>query len=63
MKSYPNIAIEGSVRPHPIKNTAPGRTSIVAIYTLVYRGPYTRGNVASVRPRRELILPGIKITD
>lgn len=41
----------------PNRNIAPGRIFKVAIYTLEYSGPYTRGIVASASPKREFTFP------
>lgn len=51
------MATAGTVIPAPSRNTAPGSTFSVAIYTLEYRGPYTKGIIASANPKSEFTLP------
>lgn len=55
--TYPNIATAGTVMAAPSRNTAPGSTVSVAIYTREYSGPYTSGIMASARPNKEFTLP------
>lgn len=55
--SYPRTATAGIVKSAPNRNTAPGRTSNVAEYTLVYIGTYIKGIRISTIPTTELSLP------
>lgn len=55
--TYKNISTAGTVRPPPNKKKAPGKVFIVAVYTVVYIGAYTKGIIASATPKNEFVLP------
>lgn len=56
-KTYTKTTTAGSVMAAPSRNTAPGNTSIVAVYTWVYSGTYANGIRFSVRPMIEFTFP------
>lgn len=59
--TYKNTPTAGVVIVAPMRKTAPGRTSIVAVYTVVYKGTYNKGIKFSVKPNIEFTLPVNKI--
>lgn len=47
----------GSNKKAPMRNTAPGKTSMVALYTFEYNGTNTKGMRFSDNPKTEFTLP------
>lgn len=43
--------------PPPRRKKAPGNVLMVAVYTEVYIGAYTKGIIASATPKNELTFP------
>lgn len=55
--THRNITTAGTVNPPPSRKKAPGNVFMVAEYSVVYIGAYTRGIIASATPKNEFTFP------
>lgn len=55
--TYMKALRTGRSKEAPIRNTAPGKTSMVDLYTFVYKGTNIKGIMFSDNPNIEFTLP------